>query len=93
MSDSVATTSRYFTAVVHADDGVRFVASAATADALAAELAAYVSERCDDVLWPAVAQRVRSLLDRSDFEAAVAIYFENVGDRWDTERLERLHES
>ena len=79
---------RLLTAVIHAADGVRFVASEASSEALARRLANYVSERCDDSLWPPTAARVRRLIANDDLEAAIAAYFANVGERWDDEWLE-----
>lgn len=75
-------------AVVHAADGVRFVAHADTPDALTAQLANYVRERCDDVLWPPIAKHVRTLLADARPRAAIDVYFDHVGSRWDVERLE-----
>ena len=85
---SEATTDRYFTAVVHAPDGVRFVASAPTACSLTAQVARYVLDRCDDTLWPSAAARVHAFADNDNLEAAIATYFANVGRRWDPEALE-----
>lgn len=79
---------RYFTAIVHAADGVRFVASAPSSAALAQELVAYIARRCDDSLWPSVAAQVRRYIDDGQPYAAIATYFANVGQRWDAERLE-----
>lgn len=77
-----------FVAVVHAADGVRFVAHADTPDGLTAQLADYVLERCDDVLWPPIAKQVRALLADAQSRAAIDAYFDNVGCRWDLEQLE-----
>jgi hypothetical protein len=79
--------SRY-TAVVHASDGVRFLAAARRPDELAARVADYVSERCDDALWPSDARRVHQLIDQRCPYAAIALYFSNIGNRWDVEHLE-----
>ena len=76
------------TAVVHAADGVRFVAVSACAGGLAGQVIGYIRERCDDVLWPPAAARVRALINDDKPYAAIAMYFENVGERWDAERLE-----
>jgi hypothetical protein len=81
-------TQSTFTATVHASDGVLFVATSDSPRALAAQVASYVRGRCDDVLWPADAAEVRSLIDNDELEAAIATYFANVGERWDAERLE-----
>jgi hypothetical protein len=75
-------------AVVHSADGIRFVATAASPDALLARLAAYVRGRCDDMLWTDAARQVRALLDDGDLHAAITRYFERTGERWDRERLE-----
>jgi len=88
MTTSVSTRERYFTAIVHAADGVRFVASSPSAQALAAQVAGYVRERCDDILWPSVAAEVHALIESQKLEAAIASYFANVGQRWDVEQLE-----
>ena len=77
-----------FTATVHAADGARLVASVPDAVTLAERVASYVRERCDDVLWPSTAAEVHSLIDSGRFHAAIATYFENVGQRWDAEWLE-----
>jgi hypothetical protein len=76
------------TAVVHAPDGVRFVAAGESADQVTAALVGYVRRRCDDVLWPSAARHVRALLQARESQAAVTAYFEHVGSRWDEERLE-----
>jgi len=88
MTKSESTRDRYFTAIVHAADGVRFVASSRNARALAAQVAGYVRERCDDTLWPTVAAEVKTLIEKNKLEAAIATYFANVGQRWDVEQLE-----
>ncbi|MHB1313300.1 MAG: hypothetical protein ACYC3L_14890 [Gemmatimonadaceae bacterium] len=77
-------------AVVHAADGVRFVATETGPDALFAQLAEYVRTRCDDVLWPDAAGRVHTLLGSGNLRAAIALYFDRTGERWDEERLELL---
>lgn len=77
-----------FTAVVQARDGVLFAAAADSAYELVTEVAAFVRQRCVDVLWPDDAQRVCGLLDQRNPYAAIALYFARVGDRWDEEWLE-----
>ena len=77
-----------YTAVVHAADGVRFVAAEASSRELTETLAGYVASRCDDSLWPAVAAEVHALIAAGQPDSAVATYFANVGQRWDTEELE-----
>jgi len=76
------------TATVRAADGVRLVVTADNLFDRTAQLANYVRERCDYVLWPAEADRVRALIDTGEPEAAIELYFEHVGERWDEERLE-----
>ncbi|HEX7937714.1 MAG TPA: hypothetical protein VF483_01910 [Gemmatimonadaceae bacterium] len=77
-----------FTAVVHAPDGVRFVASALDEADVTGQLVGYVSERCYDTLWPADARAVHDLIDAGRGDEAVATYFAKVGQRWDEEHLE-----
>jgi hypothetical protein len=79
-----------YIAIVHAPDGVRFVTSARSAHQIAAGLVTYVRARCDDVLWPRAARQVRELIAARQWYAAIATYFDEVGDRWDEERLELL---
>ena len=76
------------TAIVHAADGVRFVATARCPAHLSAQIVSYIGERCDDALWPAAAAEVRALIDDDKPYAAIALYFARVGERWDEERLE-----
>ena len=77
-----------FTATVHAADGARFVASAPSRVTLVEQVAGYIHERCDHVLWPSAAAEVHSLIDGGLLHAAIATYFANVGQRWDAEWLE-----
>jgi hypothetical protein len=67
-----------------------FVTSARSADEIAVGLVTYVRARCDDVFWPAAARQVREFMDAQQWHAAIATYFDHVGDRWDEERLELL---
>ena len=76
------------TAIVHAADGARLIASAQCPENFAAQIATYVRERCDHVLGPDVAAHVRALLRERRFYAAIALYFNRVGDRSDGARLE-----
>ena len=85
--ESATETARY-TAVVHAPDGVRFVASSSDEAEVTAQVVGYVSERCYDTLWPADALAVHALIDAGRSEEAVAAYFATVGQRWDEERLD-----
>jgi hypothetical protein len=75
-------------AIVRAPDGVRFTATGLWANDVVPALAAYVAERCEDVLWPAAAAEVRRLIDGARPSRAIAAYFEHVGARWDAECLE-----
>ena|SRR5688572_13665093 len=77
-----------FTAKVHAEDGVRFAAGANRPEQLMCQLVEYIRERSDFVLWPSAARQVRALIEEGQPHAAVALYFSEVGDRWDEERLE-----
>ena len=74
-------------AVVQAADGVRFVAAGKSADEVMELRVDYVCRRCEHVLWPRAAARVGELIEAGDSNGAVAEYFDNVGARWDEERL------
>ena len=76
------------TAIVHSADGIRFVTTGVSSDTVMSRLADYVRDRCDDVLWADAASEVRAMLSIGDLNAAVRLYFERVGERWDDERLE-----
>ena len=76
-----------FVAVVHANDGVRFMTAAESRWELVHQLAAYVKRWGGYVLPPDHARRLRSLLARGEWEAAVELYFGLVGKRWDKEWL------
>jgi len=77
-----------YRATVHSADGVRFSARASGPEALLREILAYVRARCDSVLWAQDAEAVRKLIDQNRHDAAIALYFERVGERWDEEWLE-----
>jgi hypothetical protein len=77
-----------YTAIVHAADGVLFVASAHSRAQLTAQIVSYIRERCDYVLWPAVSDKVRALIDDDEPDAAITMYFARAGERWDEECLE-----
>ena len=77
-----------YTAIIHGADGIRFLAASQCPDELTAEVVEYIRGRCDDVLWPDNARQVRDLIDDGWPHAAIAVYFANVGERWDAERLE-----
>lgn len=76
-----------YSAIVWAPDGIRVAAACRTEHALLQRLARYALRHAGQQLWSADAQRVQSLADRGDLEAAVAHYFLRVGDRWDEECL------
>jgi hypothetical protein len=76
------------TAIVHAPDGVRFVATGVSRDAVATRIAAYVRERCEHVLCADAASEVHTLLALGNIDSAITAYFERVGERWEDERLE-----
>lgn len=75
-------------AIVHTSDGVRFVATGPSRQAVAARIASYVRERCDDVLYADAASEVRTMLALGNIDAAITAYFERVGERWEDEHLE-----
>ena len=77
-----------FNAVVQAPDGVLFEAGADSEQDLLTQVAEYVRTRCAAVLWPDDARRVWGLLERGKPLAAITLYFDCVGDRWDEEWLE-----
>ena len=81
-------TASCVSATVHFAGGVSFFACAPSRDALTPQLVRYVLGRCDDVLWPDAARRVRALLVDGHVDDAIALYFEHTGSRWERERLE-----
>jgi len=76
-----------FVGVVHADDGVRFMAAATSRRELVNRLADHVRRWGGYLLRPDHARHVRTLLLRGESEAAVELYFGLVGKRWDKEWL------
>jgi hypothetical protein len=88
MNNSAPSNNSSFTAVVHAVDGVRFVATAPSPEHLVSQIAGYVAERCEFVLWPRIAAEVRGLIETANHSAAIALYFDHVGERWDDEHLD-----
>lgn len=74
-------------ATVHAADGVQFAAVADCREGLVHRVAQHVRRNFATQLWPADAERVRVHLDEGALEAAVTLYFERVGERWDEEWL------
>ena len=77
-----------YSALILSPDGVRLSVSAHSAAERAARIAEYVGERCEYTLWPDAAAEVRALIEARNAEAAIRVYFANVGDRWDDEMLE-----
>ena len=76
-----------FVAVVHADDGVRFMTAAPSRRELVHRVADYVRRWGGYLLRPDHARHLRALLLRGESEAAVELYFGLVGKRWDKEWL------
>jgi hypothetical protein len=76
-----------YLAVVHADDGVRFMTVASSRRDLIHRVAEYVRKWGGYLLRPDHARHLRSLLLRGESEAAVELYFALVGKRWDKEWL------
>lgn len=76
-----------FVAIVHAEDGVRFTATADSRRTLVHRIAEYVHRWGGYVLRPDHARHLRALLARGEWEAAVELYFGLVGKRWDKEWL------
>jgi hypothetical protein len=76
-----------YVAVVHAVDGIRFTAAAASRRELVHRVAEYVQRWGGYVLRPDHGRHLRSLLARGEVEAAVELYFALVGKRWDKEWL------
>ena len=76
-----------FVAVVHAADGVRFLAVTDSRRELVHQLAEYARQRANHALRPDHARHLRGLLARGELEAAVEVYFGLVGKRWDEEWL------
>lgn len=76
------------TAIVHTPDGVRFVATGVSREAVAARIASYVRERYEDVLSADAAGEVHMMLAVGNIDAAITAYFERVGERWEEEHLE-----
>src|SRR5215207_2019963 len=74
-------------AVVHTVDAVRFVATSACKQELVQEMARYTCENAPDRLWPEDAAHVVGLAAAGALEAAIAHYFNTVGQRWDPEWL------
>src|SRR5258705_4442511 len=76
-----------FVAIVHAEDGVRFTATAESRRDLVRRIAEYVGRWGAFMLQPQHARHLRSLLVRGEWEAAIELYFGLVGKRWDKEWL------
>lgn len=76
-------------AVVSANDGVVEVLCDWTSEGLLIRLSRYVEENAVGKLWSKDSRRMRELLEAGNPEAAIELYFEKVGERWDSERLHR----
>ena len=74
-------------AVIHAADGVRFVAAGTSRRALTEQLADYVWQRAEQQLYPVEAARVAQALNCGDLDLAIDIYFSSELQRWDAEQL------
>jgi len=74
-------------AVVHTVDSVRFVVTSTCRQELLQELSRYACENALDRLWPEDAAHVAALVAAGAPEAAIAHYFDTVGQRWDAEWL------
>ena len=78
---------RVYVGVVHAADGVRFVAAGASRAALGVRLAEYVQRQAFARLESHDAVSLHRLLERGETEAAIERYFASVAKRWDEEWL------
>lgn len=76
-----------YVALVHTPREVCFVTAASSNVALERRLAEYVREHARQQLWPDDAGRVEALLDAGDTGAAIWLYFDTTGARWDEETL------
>lgn len=74
-------------AVVSDPTRIKLITVARSRERLYGRLAAYVSREAEVQLYPELARRVRQLLGTGDCEAAIALYFASVGERWDEESL------
>jgi hypothetical protein len=75
-------------AIVSGPDGMQFAAAGADEDEMIAGLVRYIKQRCGFTLWPRDAGEVMALLDAGQTADAIDLYFDRVGDRWDSEYLE-----
>lgn len=66
---------------------IRLIEVAPSRERLYAKLARYVSREAEVRLCREMARRVRGLVDAGKREAAIALYFGAVGERWDEECL------
>lgn len=76
------------TAIVYSADGIRFLASGMSHEAVAGRIAEYVRDRCDDVLLADAASEVHTMFELGNIDGAIATYFKRVGERWEEEHLE-----
>jgi hypothetical protein len=75
-------------AIVLGPEGVRAVTAAGSIDRLMENLADYIRQNAELLLWPADAQAVLERLASGRCREAVDHYFLTVGDRWEREVLE-----
>jgi len=75
-------------AIVSGPDGIQFAASGPDEDKMFAGLVRYIKQRCGFTLWPRDAKAVMTLLDAGHTSDAIDLYFDRVGERWDSEYLE-----
>ena len=75
-------------AIVSGPDGILFAASGADEDKMFAGLVRYIKQRCGFTLWPRDANAVITLLEAGQTSDAIDLYFDRVGERWDSEYLE-----
>jgi hypothetical protein len=73
--------------IVHAADGIRFIALGPTREVMVRRLADYVREHAPHHLGPENAGRIAGLLSGGAWEVAVGLYFATVGSQWDEEWL------
>lgn len=74
-------------AVVHTRREICFVTAATSFDGLEERLAKYVQEHGRYQLWPDDLRRLDALLAAGERRAAIWLYFDSTGTKWDDERL------
>lgn len=78
---------RVHVAIVSAGRDVVAVLGDWSPEGLLSRLSGYVEEQARVKLWPESARLVRHLLSSGDQQAAVKLYFDESGERWDPEQL------